>query len=152
MLINPSPNYFEELARNCFLNQGDMDHLNRYPYGNLRPTPQQLSGFLRAAPQKWLVQEGGIIVGFFVYGNFIPHQPHAFGMGIGQGYVRRGFARRALREFIERRAEFSVEEINGYCSRHNHAMIGLMNEMGFILNPEFKDLIDPNAVKYNLQL
>lgn len=129
-----------------------MDHLNRYPYANQKPTPTQLSVFLKRTPNKWLIQHDGDIVGFFVYGNFIPHQPNAFGMAIGQRYTRRGFGEQVLREFIRRRSEFAVNEINAYCSLHNQAMIGLLNKVGFIHDSHFRDPIDPDAVKYQLPL
>ena len=97
-----------------------------------------------------LVEEDGQIVGFCVYGEFIPKHPNAFGMGIGRNYTRNGYGSAALREFIQRRGEFGVGQLNGYCHRDNAAIIGIMQKHGFRKDDAHRDPRDANAVKFSL--
>jgi len=157
MLIErPTSEQWRQLRDNCLQTEEDMAHLNAFPYNCGRPTGDELFDALRhmsASPgcKFWLIEEKGEIVGFINFGSIIPWQHNAFGVVIGKRFARKGYARKALQELINRKSEFGITELNGYCNRRNTAIIKLMEFSGFKLDSSFIDRQDSEAIKYYCQ-
>jgi len=153
MLIDHLTNQmFNQLKENCLQTEEDLAHLNAFPYNGMEADRASLLEFLKNPDSRyrvWLIEENEGIVGFLNFGNFIPWQPNSFGVVIGKKFTKNGYARKALLEFIERRSEFKVLEINGYCNQRNTAIINLMETIGFKKDLDFRDRYDAQAIKYS---
>ena len=133
--------------------QEDLEHLNRFPYNNIRVQADRLLPFLQHPPplvRVWLIEERDEVVGFINYGNVIPGHMQAFGLVIGLRYTRRGYGQAALEEMIQNRAELGIEAINGYCHQENMGIIRVMQALGFTQDLTFNDMCDANSIKFSL--
>ena len=155
LISNPTNEQWEQLSTNCFATPEDMEYINAFPYNNIRPERGQLLPFLQRISSgitTWLIEEEGQIVGFLNFGNVIPWQPHAFGMVIGRNFANKGYAKKALREFIAEKNTSNLQSIHGYCHRDNIGMIRVMQSLGFIQEMDYRDPEDANAIKFTLVL
>jgi RimJ/RimL family protein N-acetyltransferase len=153
MLIpTPTDHQWQQLYDNCLASPEDMQYLNRFPYRGMRPDAGQLFSFLQHSgnARTFLIEEAGEIIGFVNYGSVIPGQPNAVGIGLGSRFTGKGHARAALAELISRKTEFGIQELNGYCSRHNAGSIRLMQALGFEQDPAFTDPHDADVVRWFL--
>ena len=151
LLSNCTQEQWEQLRQNCLLTRADEDHINAFPYNNMLAPLNGVIPFLQQPPCcTWLIEEEHQIVGFLNYGNIIPGQPNAFGLVIGLKYARRGYAKKALKEFIDRADEYGIGPINGYCHRENAGIIRMMKSLGFVQDSSFVDSCDVNAIKFTL--
>lgn len=155
LISNPTNEQWEQLSNNCFATPEDMEHINAFPYNNMRAERERLLPFLQAASSGttiWLIKEEGQIVGFINFGNVIPWQSHAFGMVIGRKFAKKGYAKKALTEFIVDKNASNLPRIHGYCHRDNVGMIRVMQSLGFIQETDYRDPKDANAIKFTLAL
>ena len=155
LISNPTNEQWEQLSTNCFATPEDMEYINAFPYNNIRPEREQLLPFLQRPPANialWLIKEEGQIVGFLNFGHIIPWQPDAFGLLIGRKFAKKGYAKKALREFIAEKNTSNLQSIHGYCHRDNIGMIRVMQSLGFIQEMDYRDPEDANAIKFTLVL
>ncbi len=151
LVANPTQEQWAELKEKCIDGHDNLEHLMRYGYAGMRISGDALYNGMRDPrnPAKmWLIEADGHIVGFMNFGQVVPGQADAVGICIGLPYVRRGYARRSMLEFSEWCRKNGIREFHGYCNRNNKGSVGLMENLGMLKQPEFRDHADPDAVKY----
>jgi len=148
-LVRPTPEIVLIAATRLAGTQADLDHLSRYSYCDQRfPGEIQMRHLLSQRNVLIVVSEKDGPVGFVLYPTPIPNHLNSFGMGIALNYAGRGYATAALREFVARRPEFGITDLNGYCRNDNAAMIRVLEACGFQHVAGFRDPLDSRALHY----
>ena len=125
-----------ELWHNCFEGTENDDHMHRHVPDQFRvPNQANLFNFLTNNNSSWLVKRivEKDIIGFAVYGDFIPGMENNIGFNIGLKYINKGYGSELLKELIEIPRKKGLTETFGHCLESNIGSIKTMEKCGFTL-------------------
>lgn len=119
---------------NCFDGQENNEHMHSHIPNQFRvPSREALFQFLTHNPNTWLIKRitEQDIIGFAVYGDFMPGMENNIGFNIGLNYTRQGYASETLQELIEVPRRKGLSETFGHCLESNIGSIMTMETCGF---------------------
>ncbi len=131
-----SPDELNELWHNCFEGTENDDHMHRHVPTQFRVTNQaNLNNFLTNNNSTWLVKRiiEKDIIGFAVYGDFMPGMKNNIGFNIGLNYINNGYGSELLNVLIEIPRNKGLVETFGHCLESNIGSIKTMEKCGFTL-------------------
>ncbi|MDD3701645.1 MAG: GNAT family N-acetyltransferase [Bacteroidales bacterium] len=145
-----------ELWNNCFVGADNMKHMNAHvPY----PVNQQwqLNGFLTNQHnyKAWLIKRKHEhdIIGFVIYGNFIPGLTNNVGFNIGLQYTKKGYATETLQALVEHIRTLGHTKAFGHCFETNSASKRTMENCGFQnMGPTGQIYNGINELKFKIEL
>ena len=131
-----SPDELIELWHNCFEGTENDDHMHRHVPTQFRvPNQANLNNFLNNYNNTWLVKRvvEKDIIGFAVYGDFMPGMENNIGFNIVLNYIHNGYGSELLNALIEIPRNNGLIETFGHCLESNIGSIKTMEKCGFTL-------------------
>jgi RimJ/RimL family protein N-acetyltransferase len=131
-----SPDELNELWHNCFDGNENDDHMHRHIPNQFRvPNQASLYNFLTNNNSTWLVKRivEKDIIGFAVFGDFMPGMENNIGFNIGLKYINNGYGSELLNALIEIPRKKGLVETFGHCLESNIGSIKTMEKCGFTL-------------------
>lgn len=124
----------KELWENCFSRLDDLDYVNEFNPPNLQlPDNYDVINNFIKRNRTWLIQKNNdkLIIGYMIFGEFVPRQPDSIGLIIGKRFSGNGFGSKSISAICNILRNENHSSINGYCNEKNNAVIKIMEKNGF---------------------
>lgn len=122
-----------ELWNNCFEGFKNLEHINKYAPVSVNDKNQLFQFLKNKNFTLFLIKRNTEqdIIGYIIFGEFIPGMRDNIGFVIGLNFINNGYATESLKFMIEHLKCKNLKEIFGQCFETNTPSIKVMENCGF---------------------